>query len=85
MDDPDGGDEVMDERIGGQVAGRGRRVAPPLIRRTRGAGRRTPPGQRDPAGSNLTIAEATRPKIDAFGIEYEGKTGLSTFEFARAA
>jgi hypothetical protein len=38
-----------------------------------------------PAGSNLTIAEATRSKIDAFGIRYEGKTGLSTSEFAWAA
>jgi hypothetical protein len=38
-----------------------------------------------PVGSNLTIAEATRSKIDAFGISYEGKTGLSTSEFAWAA
>jgi hypothetical protein len=30
---------------------------------------------------SLTIAEATRSKINAFGIEYEGKTGLSTSEF----
>jgi hypothetical protein len=38
-----------------------------------------------PAGSNLTIAEAKRSKINAFGIEYEGKTGLSSSEFAWAA
>jgi len=42
-------------------------------------------GMFHPAGSNLTIAEATRSKINAFGIEYEGKTGLSTSEFAWAA
>jgi len=30
-----------------------------------------------PAGSELTAAEATRSQISAFGIEYEGKTGLS--------
>ena len=38
-----------------------------------------------PAGSNLTMAEARRSSISAFGIEYEGKTGLSTSEFAWAA
>ena len=42
-------------------------------------------GMFHPAGSNLTIAEATRSKIRAFGIEYEGKTGLSTSAFAWAA
>ena len=31
-----------------------------------------------PAGSTLTAAEATRSRINAFGIEYEGKTGLSS-------
>jgi len=30
-----------------------------------------------PAGSELTAAEATRSQISAFGIEYEGKSGLS--------
>ena len=30
-----------------------------------------------PAGSELTAAEATRSQINAFGIEYDGKTGLS--------
>jgi hypothetical protein len=30
-----------------------------------------------PVGSELTAAEATRSNIDAFGIQYEGKTGLS--------
>jgi hypothetical protein len=42
-------------------------------------------GMFHPAGSNLTIAEAKRSKIDAFGISYEGKTGLSSSEFAWAA
>jgi hypothetical protein len=42
-------------------------------------------GMFHPAGSNLTIAEAKRSRINAFGIEYEGKTGLSTSEFSRAA
>jgi hypothetical protein len=42
-------------------------------------------GMFHPVGSNLTIAEATRSKINAFGISYEGKTGLSTSEFAWAA
>lgn len=31
-----------------------------------------------PVASVLTAAEATRSKISAFGIEYEGKTGLSS-------
>ena len=35
--------------------------------------------------SNLTMAEAKRSRINAFGIEYEGKTGLSTSEFSWAA
>ena len=38
-----------------------------------------------PGGSELTAAEATRSKINAFGIEYEGKTGLSNSSFAWAA
>jgi hypothetical protein len=42
-------------------------------------------GMFHPAGSSLTIAEATRSQINAFGIEYEGKTGLSTAEFSWAA
>ena len=37
-----------------------------------------------PVGSTLTAAEAQRSKISAFGIEYEGKTGLSS-EFSWAA
>ena len=37
-----------------------------------------------PVGSELTAAEAKRSKISAFGIEYEGKTGLSS-EFSWAA
>jgi len=38
-----------------------------------------------PVASDLTIAEARRPRINAFGIEYEGRTGLSTSEFSWAA
>jgi hypothetical protein len=41
-------------------------------------------GMFHPVGSELTAAEATRSSIDAFGISYEGKTGLSS-EFAWAA
>jgi hypothetical protein len=41
-------------------------------------------GMFHPVGSNLTMAEATRSQIDAFGISYEGKTGLSS-PFAWAA
>jgi hypothetical protein len=37
-----------------------------------------------PVASELTAAEATRSQISAFGIEYEGKTGLSA-PFAWAA
>jgi hypothetical protein len=37
-----------------------------------------------PAGSELTISRATRSRINAFGIEYEGKAGFS-HEFAWAA
>ncbi len=42
-------------------------------------------GMFHPAGSELTVAEATRSRINAFGIEYEGKTGLSSSEFSWAA
>ena len=42
-------------------------------------------GMFHPAGSELTVAEAKRSRINAFGIEYEGKTGLSTSEFSWAA
>jgi len=42
-------------------------------------------GMFHPVAPNLTIAEATRSRINAFGIEYEGKTGLSTAEFSWAA
>jgi hypothetical protein len=38
-----------------------------------------------PAGSELTVSRATRSKIDAFGIQYEGKAGFSTSEFSWAA
>jgi hypothetical protein len=42
-------------------------------------------GMFHPVGSDLTMAEAKRSKISAFGIEYDGKTGLSKSEFAWAA
>jgi hypothetical protein len=38
-----------------------------------------------PVGSDLTMAEARRSRINAFGIAYEGKTGLSTAEFTWAS
>jgi hypothetical protein len=38
-----------------------------------------------PAGSELTVARATRSKINAFGIEYTGKAGFSTSQFSWAA
>jgi hypothetical protein len=42
-------------------------------------------GMFHPAGSDLTVAEASRSRINAFGIEYEGKSGLSSSEFSWAA
>jgi hypothetical protein len=38
-----------------------------------------------PVGSEFTISRATRSKINAFGIQYEGKAGFSVSEFAWAA
>src|SRR5437764_12670906 len=38
-------------------------------------------GMFHPVGSDLTIAEAKRSRINAFGFEYVGMTGLSTSEF----
>jgi hypothetical protein len=38
-----------------------------------------------PAASEFNAAEAKRSRINAFGIEYEGKTGISASEFAWAA
>jgi hypothetical protein len=38
-----------------------------------------------PAGSELAVAEATRSKIDAFGIRYEGRSAASTSRFSWAA
>jgi hypothetical protein len=42
-------------------------------------------GMFHPVASNLTMAEAKRSKINAFGIQYEGKSGLSTSEFSWSA
>jgi hypothetical protein len=41
-------------------------------------------GMFHPVGSELTAAEAKRSSISAFGIDYEGKSGLSS-EFSWAA
>ena len=38
-----------------------------------------------PVGSEFNIAEARRSKISAFGIEYEGKSALSSSSFSWAA
>jgi hypothetical protein len=38
-----------------------------------------------PAGSELNVAHATRSKIDAFGIKYDGNAAFSTSHFAWAA
>ena len=37
-----------------------------------------------PVAPDLTIAEARHSRIDAFGIRYEGRNGLSTAEFSWA-
>ncbi|HWE08361.1 MAG TPA: DUF1326 domain-containing protein [Solirubrobacteraceae bacterium] len=38
-----------------------------------------------PAGPELTVAHATRSKIDAFGIEYDGKAAFSRSHFSWSA
>jgi hypothetical protein len=38
-----------------------------------------------PAGNELTIAKATRSRIDAFGISYEGRSAFSKSQFSWAA
>lgn len=38
-----------------------------------------------PAGSELTVAQATRSQIDAFGIQYQGNAAFSSSQFAWAA
>jgi hypothetical protein len=42
-------------------------------------------GMFHPVGSDLTMAEAKRSRINAFGIQFEGKTGLSKSDFSWAA
>ena len=42
-------------------------------------------GMFHPVGSDLTMAEAKRSRINAFGIQYDGKTGLSKSEFSWAS
>src|SRR5205814_2839275 len=41
-------------------------------------------GMFHPVGSDLTMAEAKSSRINAFGIQFEGKTGLSKSEFSWA-
>ena len=38
-----------------------------------------------PVGSDFTVSKPTRARINAFGIEFEGKSGLSKSEFSWAA
>jgi hypothetical protein len=38
-----------------------------------------------PAGTELTVAHATRSKIDAFGIQYQGNAGFSRSPFSWSA
>jgi len=38
-----------------------------------------------PVAPDLTMAEARRSRIDAFGISYEGRTGVSHADFAWSA
>jgi uncharacterized protein DUF1326 len=38
-----------------------------------------------PVAPDLTMAEARRSRINAFGIDYEGRSGASTAEFSWAA
>ncbi len=38
-----------------------------------------------PSGSELTISKATRSNISAFGVEFEGKAGFSSSNFAWSA
>jgi len=38
-----------------------------------------------PAGSELTVAHATRSNINAFGIQYEGRSAFSVSQFSWAA
>lgn len=42
-------------------------------------------GMFHPAGSEFRVAKARRARINAFGIEYEGKSALSASEFSWAA
>jgi hypothetical protein len=42
-------------------------------------------GMFHPVASDLTMAEAKRSRIDAFGIRYEGKTGVSHSDFSWSA
>jgi hypothetical protein len=39
----------------------------------------------NPVGSELTVSRPTRARVDAFGIQYEGKGGFSSTAFSWAA
>ena len=69
-----------DRRRGG-LRDRGHRAVRYRDRRAR-AGRRDVPSR---TGRNSAVAEATRTNINAFGIEYEGKSALSAPQFSWAA
>ena len=79
--------EKLTQVFGGQLGGPMAALAP-LIGEMLGVETGEPvrfAGMFHPVASDLTIAEATRSRINAFGIEYEGRTGLSTSEFSWAA
>ena len=38
-----------------------------------------------PAGPELTVARASRAKVDAFGINFEGNSAFSRSQFSWAA
>ena len=83
-------DEQFDKLVkvfGGQLGGPMAALAP-LVGEVVGVETGRPvrfDGMFHPAGSNLTMAEARHSRINAFGIQYEGKSGLSTSEFSWAA
>jgi hypothetical protein len=75
--------QVFSGQLGGPMAG-----LAPLVGEMLGAETGEPvrfAGMFHPVASDLTMAEAKRSRINAFGIEYEGKSGLSKSEFSWAA
>src|SRR5215813_7432517 len=88
--DDESTDEQFDKLVqvfGGQLGGPMGALAP-LVAEVVGVERGEPVrfhGMFHPVGSDLTMAEAQRTRINAFGISFEGKTGLSKSEFSWAA